>query len=211
MHNAFVDLVQELDRRAVRYVTIGVWGANYYALSGSTVFHTEDRDLFLPLEPENLLRAWEACEVAGFELRVGREPLDSPRDLWLAERMVLHRALTKAFGPGGVHVDLTLVMGGFEFEAVWAERRTFLDAGARVQVARLQHIVDSKVAADRPKDQVSSRPTRKPSDSSSTRTSPRPDRSRSRALTSSAPTAASRARSAGSRGVLRRWRARRWR
>lgn len=154
MHNAFVDLVRELDRRAVRYVTIGVWGANSYALSGSTVFHTEDRDLFLPLEPENLLRAWEACEATGFDLRVGREPLDSPRDLWLAERRVLHRALTKAFGPGGLHVVLTLVMGEFEFEPVWTERRTFLDSGTHVQVARLQHIIDSKIAADRPKDQL---------------------------------------------------------
>ncbi|MBK7874460.1 MAG: hypothetical protein IPJ77_01675 [Planctomycetes bacterium] len=154
MQNAFVLLAGELDRRSVRYVTIGVSGANYYALSGSTVFHTEDRDLFLPLDPENLKRAWQACEATGFDLRVGREPLDYPRDLWLAERMVGHRALTKAFGPGGMHVDLTLVMGDFEFEPVWKERRTFLDAGAQVQVARLKHIVDSKVAANRPKDQV---------------------------------------------------------
>lgn len=154
MQNPFVDLVGELERRAVRYVTIGVWGANYYALSGSTVFRTEDRDLFLPPDPANLLRAWEACETTGFDLRVGREPLDYPRDLWLAKRMVLHRALTKAFGPGGLHVDLTLVMGDFEFDTVWSERRVFLDAGAQVPVARLKHIVDSKQAADRPKDHV---------------------------------------------------------
>lgn len=138
----------------MRYVTIGVFGVNYYARSGSTVFTTNDTDLFMPPDPKNLMSAWEACEEVGLELWVGHEPLDRPRDLWLAQRIVQTRALTIAFGPDGLHVDLTLVMAGYEFEAAWSERRTFVDRGANVQVARLKHIVESKRAADRPKDQL---------------------------------------------------------
>lgn len=150
----FVALLHALDRRVVRYVTIGVWGANYYARSGSTVFTTTDRDFFMPPDPENLLKAWDACEEAGLELWVGREPLDRPRDLWLAERIVANRALTRALGPNKLQVDFTLVMAGHEFESAWAEHRTFVDGGANVHVARLKHIVVSKTAADRPKDQL---------------------------------------------------------
>lgn len=148
----FVALLHGLTQRRVRYVTIGVWGANYFAHVGEAVFLTKDRDLFLPPDPANLLASWQASEEAGLELWCGREPLDQPRDHWLAQRVVQNRALTVAIGPKNLQVDLTLVMAAFEFEQVWAERRTFEDGGAEVHVARLRHIVDSKAAAARSKD-----------------------------------------------------------
>ena len=68
-------LTRELHERAVRFVLIGVAGANYYAMAGSDSFLTQDRDLFLPLDPDNLVACWAACEAV-------EEPLDSPRDRW---------------------------------------------------------------------------------------------------------------------------------
>ena len=41
----------------MRFVVMGVSGANYYARSGGTLFKTRDPDLFLPPDPENLLCA----------------------------------------------------------------------------------------------------------------------------------------------------------
>ncbi len=52
----------------------------------------------------------------------------------------------------GLDVDLTLVMEGFAFEEVWAERRVYLLEGVEVPVARLSHVVRSKAAVGRPKD-----------------------------------------------------------
>ena len=63
MADAFHQLVQELGRRHVRFVIIGVAGANYFATNAGTLFTTEDRDLFLPPDPENLLRAWQGCDL----------------------------------------------------------------------------------------------------------------------------------------------------
>jgi hypothetical protein len=77
-----------------------------------------------------------------------------PRDLWLAERVVERRALTRVTGPNELLLDLTLVMAGFDFERVWAERREFRVEGTRVPTARLLHIIESKNAAGRPKDQL---------------------------------------------------------
>jgi hypothetical protein len=145
-------LARELAGRHVRYVLIGVSGANLYGPGGQAVFATDDLDLFLPLDPVNLVRAWEACDATALQLWSGDEPLDSPRDQWLAERIIARRALTRATGAAGLQVDLTLVMKGFEFEHVWSERRTFLIEGVDLPTARLRHIVESKHAAGRDKD-----------------------------------------------------------
>ena len=58
-------LARALHDRSVRFVLIGVAGANYYAHAGSALFVTEDRDLFLPPDADNLVRCWAACESAG--------------------------------------------------------------------------------------------------------------------------------------------------
>jgi hypothetical protein len=66
-----VPLIAEFAARSVQFVIIGVAGANYYAVGGSTIFTTQDRDLFLPPDPENLLRAWQACDAIGLSLWAG--------------------------------------------------------------------------------------------------------------------------------------------
>jgi hypothetical protein len=144
----------QLAERAVRYVPIGVSGANFYGPDGQAVFVTDDFDLFIPLDADNLVRAWEACEHTGLELWLRDEPRNRPRDRWLAERMVERRALTHVTGPRELLLDLTFVMAGFDFETVWAERREFCVEGVPVPTARLMHIVESKQAAGRPKDQL---------------------------------------------------------
>jgi hypothetical protein len=146
-------LARALAQRSARYVLIGVSGANLYGPGGQAVFTTDDIDLFLPPDPDNLVHAWSACEEAQLELWLSDEPLDRPRDRWLAERIVERRALTRATGHDDLMVDLTLIMKGFDFEDVWAERRTFIIEGVPVPTARLLHIVISKQATGRPKDQ----------------------------------------------------------
>jgi hypothetical protein len=150
----FVPLARALFERSARYVVIGVAGANYYAQGGSTLFITADRDLFLPADPENLWLCWEACEAAGLELWAGEEPLAIPRDRWLAARAIERRAMVKATDRDQLQVDLTLVMAGFDFDQVWAERRVFLVDDVEIPVARLLHIVESKHAAGRDKDRL---------------------------------------------------------
>lgn len=147
-------LAEALNLAGTRYVLIGVAAVNFYALDAGTVFTTQDRDLFLPADPENLLSVWQACDRLGLRLLVGREPLDSPRDRWLAERVIAGRLLVRATDDAALAADLTLVMAGFEFDEVWRERRTFRLGETDVPVARLEHIVRSKHAAGRDKDRL---------------------------------------------------------
>jgi hypothetical protein len=151
--DSLTPLTRELRERSVRYVLIGVGGANLYAPDGAALFTTKDRDLFLPGESDNLLRCWAACEAASLQLWSGDEPLDRPRDGVLADRVIERRALTRA-SAADLEVDLTLVMAGFDFETVWDERRRFIVDGVEIPVARLLHIVTSKHAAGRDKDRL---------------------------------------------------------
>ena len=154
MSHPLAPLGRTLAARAVRYVVIDVSGANLYGPTGQAVFTTDDFDLFLPLDPDNLVNAWAACDDAGVELWLTDDPLVRPRDRWLAERVVDRRASTRATGPDDLLVDLTLVMKGYNFETIWAERREFVIDGTAIPVARLLHIVTSKHAVGRDKDRL---------------------------------------------------------
>jgi hypothetical protein len=147
-------LLRALRRADVRYLIIGVGGAALHAETIGARLYTKDLDLFLPRDPENLLACWTACETAGFELWSGSEPLDMPRDLWLAGRVVAQSALTTAQGPDALPTDLTFVMGRLDFEDVWL-RRSSCDADTvPADVARLSDIVEAKRHADREKDRT---------------------------------------------------------
>ena len=150
----FTSLAGALSAEKVRYLVIGVWGANYYAPTGSAMSTTLDRDLFLPPDPGNLLAAWRVCEANGFALFNGMEPLDMPCDIALARTVVERRARIRAADGVGTDVDLSLIMSGHDFEVVWAARRVFEVEGIAIPVARLAHIVESKAAAGREKDRL---------------------------------------------------------
>jgi hypothetical protein len=147
---SFAPLARALGERGVRWVLIGVWGANLHAHGAGVVFTTQDRDVLLPPDAPNLLRAWQACEAAGLEIRAA----GGPRDLALAEQVVLRSASTWATDGAELQVDLSLSMAGFAFDAVWRERVTFALEDVEIPVARLAHIVASKAAAGRAKDRL---------------------------------------------------------
>lgn len=141
-----------LHRSGVRYLVIGVGGADLHAARLNATFPTRDLDIFLPADAENLLACWQACESAGLTLWCNREPLDTPRDSWLAQRVVSQRTLTTARGPDIVPTDLTLVMGSLDFEDVWLRRGPGSLDGDLVHLARMSDIVASKREANRAKD-----------------------------------------------------------
>ncbi len=154
MSPPLLPLIQRLNDERVRFVLMGLAGVNLYAQPNYELFLTQDFDLFLPEDPDNLVSAWSCCETHGLELWLNDEPLDRPRDRWLAERMVERRIVTRATGTDGLEVDLSPVMKGFDFDTVWGDRRVFTIDSVDVPTARLLHIVQSKEAAGRDKDRL---------------------------------------------------------
>jgi hypothetical protein len=68
MDPALQRIFDAMDRAAA---VISVWGANYYAHAAGVTFTTRERDLFLPPDPDNLVRAWKACDAISFSLWAG--------------------------------------------------------------------------------------------------------------------------------------------
>lgn len=150
----FTRLVRGFEEAQVRFVVIGVSGINYYVPIGTELFMTDDRDLFIPPDPANLLACWKVCDDLGLELTANREPLEMPLDLWLAERVVGARATVRGASRGGLAVDLTMVMGDFQFEVIWQERHIFKLDDVPIPVARLEHLIEAKKMANREKDVI---------------------------------------------------------
>ena len=62
------EILRQLAAAGVRFVVIGVGGANYYARAAGGLFATQDRDLFFPPDPQNLLACWQKFLALGWEL-----------------------------------------------------------------------------------------------------------------------------------------------
>ena len=154
MTHPLAPLARRLGERHVRYVLIGVSGANLYGPGGQAVFTTDDVDLSYPSIPTTSFRR-------GPRARTPHWTCGSPTSRSIDHVTVGSQSasssgatLTRATGPDDLMVDLTLVMKGFEFDQVWAERRTFVIEGVDVPTARLRHIVESKHATGRDKDKL---------------------------------------------------------
>lgn len=150
---SFAACVDALHARQVRFTLIGAWGANFHTVDTSVLFATPDHDLFLPLDPDNLARAWEVAVARGLSLWGAENPLQVPSDADLARAVVDGRRLTRATSLA-MTINFRLVMTAFAFESVWEERRTFLMDGVEIPVARLSHIIRSKAATNREKDRL---------------------------------------------------------
>ena len=149
--DTFARLVERLRRDGIRFVVIGLSGANYYARAAGALFVTQDRDLLLPPDPDKTLAVWRACDALGLDLVCAAEPLDRPRDRFLAERVISNQALVRATDGAGLDVDFTFVLAGFDFQRVWSRRRVFRVDDVEIPVARLADIVESKRRAGRDK------------------------------------------------------------
>lgn len=150
---SFATYAEALHAQQVRFTLIGAWGANFHTVDASVLFATSDHDLFLPLDPDNLVQAWEVAGALGLSLWDDEQSLQTPPDVGLARVVVDGGRLTRAT-TSEMTINLRLVMTAFAFEPVWEERRTFLMDGVEIPVARLSHIIRSKAATNRDKDRL---------------------------------------------------------
>jgi hypothetical protein len=144
---SFARVISILGAAPVRFLLIRTGTGNLASPDG-TVVRAHYHELFLPPDPDTVLRVWQGCEEAGLELWAAGEPLGAPLDLWLAEHVVAGRVLVRATDRKGLLVDLSLLVEGFEFEALWTERRSLAVDGVEVSVPRFEPVPSG--ARDRP-------------------------------------------------------------
>jgi len=138
-----------LNEEGLEYVVVDGFAA---VVRGSSL-PTRDIDVVPSRSTENLDRLGRALRRMGAQIRTDSDPVPAPLDGPFLANMPLMLNLVTEFG----EMDLTFVpagrRGGYDGWRVAATLEELSD-GLSVVVASLDDIIDSKRAANRPKDQM---------------------------------------------------------
>lgn len=143
-------LFDGFNKAGVDYVVIGMSGINYYARSAMETFGTQDYDLFLRPVVANAAKALEVLRDLGYEMVSGGKRV-LEKDL---SRIVKEKQTVLAVNPEGVTFELLFAISGFVFHQLAADAAIFRTGETLIRVGRLQKLLASKKAADRPKDRL---------------------------------------------------------
>lgn len=142
------DVVEEFNRKGVRYVVVGMSGINYYAKSPAGIFGTLDYDIFLEPTLTNIKKAVQALDKLDFSLS-GPEGVLKGEDL---RELVRNKQTLIATTPYGVMVELLLEISGYSYAVLAKDAAIFSADNVPIRVGRLSKLLRSKKLAARPKD-----------------------------------------------------------
>ena len=144
-----VRICQILNEEGVAYVIVGGFAS---VVHGSSL-PTQDIDVVPSRQPDNLERLGRALRRMNARIRTGGDPVSAPIDGPFLANMAIMLNLITDLGD----VDLTFSpsggLGGFDEWSVHALSVEIAE-GLSVRIASLDDIIDSKRAANRPKDQM---------------------------------------------------------
>ena len=143
-------VIDRFNQSGIHYVVIGMAGINYYAWNASEIFGTMDYDIFLRPTLANVQKAIQLLENLGFSLGTARGQLQ-PSDI---KRIVRSLETLVATNTDGIMLELLLKVSGYPFPELEKDAAIFSVGGIPVKVGRLKKLLQSKRAADRPKDRV---------------------------------------------------------
>lgn len=129
-------MVDVLLKHHVEFVIVGAY---------AVIFHgnprlTEDIDFLVRPTPENTRRLRSALQEFGSPVNIGRECLDPNEVIQI--------------GLKPVRVDILASVTGVSTETIWARRTAGKFAGRDVSYIPLDLLIENKLAAGRPKDQL---------------------------------------------------------
>ena len=134
-------------------------GVNYVVLGGfAAVVHgspitTRDLDILPDRDLENLNRLGRALTRIGAKIRISGEPVETQIDGPFLANMPFMLNLVSELG----ELDLTFAPAGpLDGFSQWNEHASTISiaVGLDIRVAALDDVIDSKAAADRPKDRL---------------------------------------------------------
>ena len=144
----YLIVIQDFNRKGVKYVIVGMSGINFYAKDARDTFSTLDYDFFLEPFLSNVKKTIEVLKKLGFTLGTSKGLLD-PADL---REVVREQQTIMATTSDGLMIELLLAVSGYPFSELARDTATFTVQGVPVRVGKLSKLLRSKRLADRPKD-----------------------------------------------------------
>ncbi len=141
-------IIEQFNRRGVRYVVVGMAGINYYANNPRDAFATLDYDVLLEPTLSNAQKALDAVHHLGFTVGTTEGALD-PRQL---RAMVRNRKTLVATTTDGLMLEMLLQVSGYTFSQLAEDAKTVVVKGVPTRVGQLPKLLKSKQIAGRPKD-----------------------------------------------------------
>ena len=132
----FADFLRSLNGRAVEYVVVGGYAVGYHGF----VRATGDLDIFVGGTPQNAVRIVEAFRDFGLQTAE------------LTASVFLEPGKIVRLGIPPVRLEVMNSISGVSFEACYATRKEELIDGIRINFIDLDHLLQNKRAAGRPKD-----------------------------------------------------------
>ncbi len=128
-------LLQSLVDHKVKFVVIGAWAFPSYKYSRSTY----DIDIFFEPTKRNIKSIIQALKTVGYE------GIDDLTEKQLKTKKILFRQYVQ-------DTDIHPFVAGVEFNDVWKRKKETTIEKVKVFVPSLDHLIDMKKAAGRPKD-----------------------------------------------------------
>ena len=148
----YIEVCKRFADDGIRYVIVGVFGINFYARQAGEIITTADCDILVPADFPVFRKALQLLAAMEFGLQAGSEPLPD-FDPVVLKGILRARAVVRA-DRADARVDLCTRIAGVRFSELWKNRREFVLEGVNINVGRLQHLIKSKRAANRPKDEL---------------------------------------------------------
>jgi len=148
--SSFLELIRSFDAAHVDYVLVGGF---------ATVIHghqrlTGDVDFVIALDEANTLRAIDLLTSLGYRPRAPVDPRGfadpATRQSWVNEKGLL---VMSFFNPSNAMLEVDLFVDyPIPKEKLWESSKLIDVSGVNVRVCSIDHLIEMKLAASRPKD-----------------------------------------------------------
>lgn len=143
-------VLDEFNRKNIKYVVIGMSGINYYASNVREAFGTLDFDVFIKPTINNIKKTLFALNKLDYIITIGGHEITNKT---IAD-IIRQKKTISASDPYGILIELILAVSGFTFSQMEKDAKIFMIGNIPIKVAQLTKLLASKKIANRSKDRL---------------------------------------------------------
>lgn len=150
IYDPYTSVLDEFNRKNIKYVVVGMSGINYYASSVHEAFGTLDYDVFIKPSIDNVRKAIVAVKTIDCIVSINGHEVDNKS----IANIVRSKKTITAADPYGIVIELILAVSGFTYSQMEKDAKIIMIGTVPIRVAQLNKLIASKRIANRAKDKL---------------------------------------------------------